>query len=79
MGTNLKLPFTDVDFGQEPVHDVAGEEEHINVALLITTNLIDKEWSGLSINLKYLISACAVKLEQINLLLWATMSLDFIT
>ncbi len=81
----LKLPLTDINLTEESVHDVAREEKDVNMTVLITTNLSLKSWiknSVLSVNLNYLsdaLKARAVKLEQINLLLWATiMSLDFI-
>ena len=73
--TNLELILLDVDLAEEPVHHVAGQEKDVGVTVLIQTNL---KRSPLSINLKYFISTRAVKLEQINLLLWATLSLDFI-
>ena len=47
------------------------------MALLVQTNLKIKKL--LSIYLGWLILACAIKLGQINLLLWATVSSDFIS
>lgn len=87
----LKLPLTDINLTEESVHDVAREQKDINMAVLIATHLTKKVGLKtqpqclLSVNLNYFSDpllwseARAVKLEQINLLLWATiMSLDFI-
>ena len=74
--TDLKLIFPDVDLAEKPVHYVTRQQKDVGVTVLIQTNL--KRFL-LSINLKYFISTRAVKLEQINLLLWATLALDFIT
>ena len=60
---------------EKPVHYVTRQQKDVGVTVLIQTNL--KRFL-LSINLKYFISTRAVKLKQINLLLWATLSLDFI-
>ena len=74
--TDLELIFPDIDLAEKPVHDVTRQQKDVGMTVLIQTNL--KRFL-LSINLKYFISTRAVKLEQINLLLWATLSLDFIT
>ena len=74
--TDLKLIFPDIDLAEKPVHYVTRQQKDVGMTVLIQTNL--KRFL-LSINLKYFISTRAVKLEQINLLLWATLALDFIT
>ena len=35
----LELPLTDINLTEESVHDVAREQEDVNVTVLITTNL----------------------------------------
>ena len=80
------MSLTNVDLTEESVHQVTGDEKDINMAALVATylqedeNVFKGEEELLSNDLKYFISTRAVKLKQINLLLWATlMSLDFIT
>ena len=36
----LKLTLPDIELAEEAVHDVAGEEEHVRVAVLVQANLI---------------------------------------